>query len=112
MGKKYLVSLAKPDRRIKGMNIGGKFHKFGDSGHSFIMSDSGAAKEMNTEFGRARRGDIVVSEMPGYTGKSDIGHRYSFGPATRGTPCLTEGCIGFAFLGDYCVKHKKLAQEP
>ena len=76
--KKYLVSLAKPDKRVKGMMIGGRYHKFSKSGHSFIMSDAGAAKEMNTEYGRARTGDIIISEIPGYRGKEDLGHKYNF----------------------------------
>lgn len=76
--KKYLVSLAKPDARIGGMDVGGKLRKFSKSGHSFILSDKGEANELSKEFGETKSRDIIVSEIPGYTGREDVGHRYNF----------------------------------
>lgn len=75
--KKYLVSLAKPDARIGGMDVMGKLRKFSKSGKSFMLSDGGEAKELDREFGqKSRTKDIVVSEIPNY--KEEAGHRYSF----------------------------------
>lgn len=75
--KKFLVSLAKPDARIKGMDVMGKKRRFSKDGYSFVLNDSGEAKELDREFGqKTRHKDIVVSEIP--NGANEAGHRYNF----------------------------------
>ena len=79
---KWLVSLAKPDPRIGGMDILGKVRKFSKSGYSFILNDAGEAREINKEFGRAASGDIIVSEIPQTRGAKSI--KKSSLPKARG----------------------------
>ena len=76
--KRFLVSLAKPDRRIGGMDVFGKLRKFSKSGHSFVLKDKGEASELSQEFGESKSKDIIVSEIPGYKSREDMGHRYNF----------------------------------
>lgn len=70
MTRRFLVSLAKPDPRIGGMDVYGKIRKFSKSGHSFVLTDPGEAKELSREFGAA--GDIVVSEIPEAKGAKTV----------------------------------------
>jgi len=68
MSRKFLVSLAKPDPRIKGMDVYGRPRAFSKNGHSFTLSDPGEARELSREFGTGGSGDIIVTEIPSARG--------------------------------------------
>ena len=73
--RKFLVSLARPDERIKGISVPGKGRReFSKSGSSFMLSDAGEAREIKKEFGS----DVAMSEIPNYKAPEDQGHRYNF----------------------------------
>ena len=76
--KKFLVSLGKPDSDIKGIEVDGKIRKFSSSGHSFYVTDSGEAREINEKYGKNKTGDgtVIVSEVP--MSKNTGGHTFFF----------------------------------
>lgn len=99
--EQYLVSLARPDHRIKGLSVPGRGRRnFSKSGHSFTLEDGGEAKEIQREFGR----DVVVSKIPTYKSPEDRGHTYNFTvqkpdeetPAERRERMIADGWVEIA----------------
>lgn len=76
-GKRYEVVKA-TTKNINGVRLDKQEYKFGGNG-SFMLSDPGAAKEIEKEYGhREGNGDVVVSPVT----IEEPGHKYTFGPSS------------------------------
>ena len=73
--EQYLVSLATPDDRLKGIEVPGRGKRmFSKNGYSFTLKDRGEAREIQKELGSS----IAVSKIPNYVAPEDRGHKYNF----------------------------------